>query len=75
MSGHLIALENQLGVLPVGVRETLRRLFAKCVLKVTGTKATTAYYDEQIFFELKVGIDGTIHRVQAIWGATFPMDD
>ena len=37
MSGQLIALDKQPGIRPVGVRETMQRLFAKIVLKVIGT--------------------------------------
>ena len=35
MYGHLIALYNIPVVRPVGVGETFRRLFVKCVIKVT----------------------------------------
>ena len=42
MSGHLIVLDKQPGVHPVDVGETWRQLFAKCVMKVTGTEATHA---------------------------------
>ena len=48
MSGHLIALDKQPGVRPVGVGETWRRLFAKIVLKVTGSESTMAFQDDQL---------------------------
>ena len=35
MSGRLSGIDKQYGVCLVGVGETWRRLFAKCVLKVT----------------------------------------
>ena len=40
--------ERETGVIPVVVRETLRRLFGKYFLKVTGTKATSTCQDDQI---------------------------
>ena len=36
MAGRLIALGNKPGLRPVGIGETWRQLFAKCVLKITG---------------------------------------
>ena len=35
-SGRLIALDKKPGIIPVGVRETWRRLMAKCLIWVTG---------------------------------------
>ena len=47
MFSPLILLDNQNEVRPVGVRETWIRLFAKCVLKVTGPEAINAcQYDQ-----------------------------
>ena len=40
MSGSLIVLDKQPGVILVGVTETWRPIFAKIVLKVTGPEAT-----------------------------------
>ena len=37
VSGRLITLDKQPGIQPVGVGEMWQRLFAKIVLKVTGT--------------------------------------
>ena len=58
MSGRLIALEKQPGVRPVGVGETWRRLFDKCVLRVTGPEATSVCQDDQLCAGLKAVIDG-----------------
>ena len=69
VSGLLIPLEKNTGVLPVDVGETWRRLFSKCVLKVTGTKSTNACQDDQLQAELKEGIDRAIHSVKDIWYA------
>ena len=67
MSGRLIVLDKKPGVPPVGVGEIWRRLFAKIVLKVTGLEATMACQDEHMCAGIKVGIDGAIHGVQALW--------
>ena len=37
------------------------------MLKVTGQEATMACQDDQLCVGLKAGIDGAIHRVQALW--------
>ena len=60
-------LDEQPGVLPVGVGETWRRLFAKIVLKVTGIEVTMLCQDDHLCDGLKAGIDGAVHGVQAIW--------
>ena len=58
MSGRLIALDKQPVVRPVGVGETWRRLFDKCVLRVTGPEATSVCQDDQLCAGLKAVIDG-----------------
>ena len=69
MSGHLITLDKQTGVCPVGVGETSRCIFAKCVIRVMCPKATNACQDDHTCSNLKPVIDGAVHRVKAIWGA------
>ena len=39
ISGHLIALDKQTGIRPVGVGETWRRMMVKCLLRVAGPEA------------------------------------
>ena len=75
MLGRLIALGKQPGVHLVGVGESWWRLFAKIVLKVAGTEATMACWDEQLCAGLKVRIDGAIHRVQALWDENSTTED
>ena len=67
MSDRLIALDKLPGVRPVGVRETWRRIFEKCVLKVTGYEATHTCRDDQLCTGSKAGIDGAVHGVIYIW--------
>ena len=69
MSGCLIAIKKQPCVLPVGVGETWRQLFSKCVLKVTRPEATNAFQDEHICARLKVVIYRSVHGDQNIWDA------
>ena len=66
MSGRLIILDKLPGVRLMGVGETWRHLFSKCVLKVTGYEATYACKDEHICTGLKAVIDGAVHRVQYV---------
>ena len=64
MSGRLITLEKQPGILPVGVGETWRRLFAKIVLKVTGLEATMACQDDHMCAVVKAVTNDLIHGMQ-----------
>ena len=60
ISGRLIALDKQASLRPVGVGETLLRIFSKIVLKIMGQEATMAFQDDQLCAGLKAGIDGAI---------------
>ena len=75
MYGHLRALDKQTGVYPVGIGETWRQLFTKCVPKVMGPGATTACQDYHMFSGLKARIVGAFHVVQYILDANFSTDD
>ena len=75
MSYRLIALDKQNGMRPVGVRETWGRLFTKILIKVTGPEATMACKDNQLCAGPKVGIDGAVHEVQAIWDEKLTTED
>ena len=44
-------------------------LFAKTLIKVTGSEATHACRDDHLYVVLKAGIDGVVHGVQSIWEA------
>ena len=48
MRGRLIALDKQSGIRPVGVGETLHRLMAKCLMRVTGPEAKAACGTSQL---------------------------
>ena len=64
---RLIAIDKEPDFFPVIVGETWRRLFAKCVLRVTEPKLSIACQDDQLCAGLKVVIDGAVHGVQSIW--------
>ena len=75
MSGRLVALDKKPGIFLVRVGETLRLLFAKCVLKVTGPKATNSCQDGQICDGLKSVINGGIYGVLASCDANLSTED
>ena len=63
MYGRLIALDKKPDVRLVGIRETWRQLFSKCVLKVTGPEANHTYNDDQICTVRKVVFYREVHGV------------
>ena len=73
MSGRLVVLDKQPGVSLVGVEETWRKLFSKCVLRVMGPKDTKTCQDYQLCARLKAGIYGTVQGFQYIWDANSSM--
>ena len=71
MSVHLIAMYELPGVCPMGVGEMWHRLFAKCILKVTGSEATRACKDDQLCVVLKAVVNMAVEGVQSIWEANW----
>lgn len=57
-AGRIVALDKCPGVRPVGVGETLFRMMAKLVLKLTGEEATAACGVHQLCAGLEAGIEG-----------------
>ena len=72
MSGQLVVLDKKPGVSLVGVEETWRQLFVKCVLRVMGPKDTNMCQDYQLCAGLKAGIDGTVHGFNLFGTLTHP---
>ena len=72
MACRLIALDKQPGVRPVGIGEIYRRLWAKCILKVTGMQATAACDNLNLCAGLPAGIEGAVHAVREVWESTQP---
>ena len=75
ISGFLIVFDKNPGVHPIGVGETWRQRFAKCMLRVTGPEATNACQDDHICDRIKAVIDGTVHGVQSIWDTKSTKED
>ena len=75
MAGRLIALDKMLGIRPIGIGETWRRLFAKTVILVTGDDTTEACGSEQLCAGLKAGIEGGVHAASAFWDENAKKED
>ena len=66
MSSGLVVLDKYPGIFQVGLGETWRRLFSKCVLRFTVPESTSACQDYKVCPGIKAVIDGAVHRVQYI---------
>ena len=69
ISERLIALDKELGVYPMGIRETCRQLFSTCLLKVTVPESTHTCKYDQLYEGFRTGIDKALQGVQSIWEA------
>ena len=63
MANRLVALDKNPGVRPIGIGETYRRLLAKCLLRVSGHKATAACNNYNLCVGLPAGIEGAVHTM------------
>ena len=45
------------------------------MIKVTGLEETMEFQDDQLCAGIKPGIDGPVHRVQAIWDEKLTTED
>ena len=75
ISGCLILIDKHLGFFLVGIRETRKRLFVKCELRVMLPEDTNVCQDDQICSELKEIIDEAVHGVQGIWYSNSSTED
>ena len=75
MSGQLIVLDKQTGIHLVSVVEIWRWIFAKCVLRFTGSEATGTCQGYHLCSGLKAGVYGTVHGVQAIGETKLALED
>ena len=66
MSGRLITLNKQPGIRPVRVGETWWRMMAKCLLRVAGLEAKSAYRTTPLAGGVEAGIEGDIHVMRAL---------
>ena len=63
MACRLVALDKLPGVRPVGIGDTLRRAFAKLVMRAAGDQANTSCGNLQLCAGLEAGIEGDTHAV------------
>jgi hypothetical protein len=64
MACRLVALDKGPGVRPVGIREVIGRLWAKCSLKVSGHRATVSCGSGNLCAGLPAGIEGALHAME-----------
>ena len=67
MANRLVALDKEPGTRPVGIGESYRRLWAKCLLKAIGSQATAACSNYNLCAGLQAGIEGAVHAVRAVY--------
>ena len=66
MIGRLVGFDKMPGVIPLGIGDIIRRLIAKCGLKVMGQEATRACGTDQLCAGLEAGIEGGIHFIRQL---------
>lgn len=62
-----LALDKMPGVCPLGIGDILRRLIATCVLRVMVDQAVGACGTDNLCSGLKLGCEGGIHSMSALW--------
>ena len=67
MSVRLIALDKQPGIRPFGVGKTWQWMMEKCLLRVTGPEAKSAYGMNQLSGGVEAVIEGAIHAMRDLW--------
>ena len=60
---HLVALDNHLGVCPIGIGETLRHVISKIVKRAMGDQEKTACGSLQLCAVIETGIEGGTHAM------------
>ena len=75
MSGRLIALDKSPGVRPIGIGESWRRLFAKCLLSVTGEEVSAVCGVDNLSVGIPAGIEAAIHSVNECVDGNHDTDD
>ena len=67
-----VAIDKMPSVRPLGIGDILRRLISKCVLEATGAQATAACGADQLCVGLKLGCEGGVHGMSALWDELLP---
>jgi len=66
MSGHLTALDKNPGVRLIGMGESWRRLFAKCLLVVAGKDAADECGIDNLSGGISADIDAAVHSANEV---------
>jgi len=64
MPGRLIALDKNPGVRSIGIGESRRRLFAKCLRAVAGKEAADEYNIDNLSGGMSAGIKAAVHSAK-----------
>ena len=75
MSGRLIALDKNPGVRPIGIGESWRRLFAKCLLAVAGKEAADECGIDNLSGGMSAGIEAAVHSANEVVDGNYDTDD
>ena len=75
MACRLVALDKKPGVRPVGIGESIRRLLAKCVVKIAGSEAMQAASNLNLCAGLPAGIEGAVHALLTKWTEEIDPDE
>ncbi len=67
MTGHLLALDKNPGVRPIGIGDTWHQVLLNSILQVAGSAATEACGADQLCAGLSAGIEGAVHLMQHTW--------
>jgi len=75
MSGRLIALDKNPGVRPIGICESWRRMFAKCLLAVAGKNAADECGIDNLSGGMSAGIEAAFHSANEVVDGNYETDD
>ena len=75
VSGRFIALDNNPGVRPIGIGESWRRLFAKCLLSVAGKEAAEECSIDNLSGGMSAGIEAAVQSANGLVDGNYETDD
>ena len=75
MSGRLIALDKNPGVHSIGIDESWRRFFTKCLLTVAGKEAAYECGIDSLSRGMSAGIEAGVHLTNDVVDGNYETDD